>query len=201
MAKIAADTKFEDWTPPWKEGEIDEDKVARLLFNALQSETSATAELKTVKKENGDLTDANEVFKAASDESAKNHDDATKKAVAEVTVKLEKERDQARDELATANRTTDLLQVRVKYPKIDEDDIERLKGDDLEGLLEDAGKFAEKHGLIEGEGEEEEVVEKENPGRRQPRLKTPGDPKIGEGAETSVEKYLTERAAQSAWVS
>lgn len=202
MAKIAADTKFEDWTPPWVEGEIDEAKVAKLLFNALQSETAAVETAKTLKTENAELKAANEVFKAASDEAAKEHDDATKKAVAAVTVKLETERDQEKERADAAERKNDLLQVRVQYPKIDEEDIDRLRGDDLDALLEDAKKFAEKHGLID-DGEEEEVDQSrhdESELRRQPRLRrTPGDPRPAGGSETNMDDYLEKRAQAGIW--
>jgi hypothetical protein len=219
MAKIAADTKFEDWTPPWTEGEIDESKVARLLFNALQSETKAVTDLKESKAKvtelteaNEELTDANDAFKAASEAAKSEQSTEVQKAVAEVQTKLDqanKKLESKDAELAKSNRTNDLLQVRVKFPKIDEDDIERLRGDDLDALLEDAGKFAEKHGLVEGEDDDDDAnqdrdgwTKLEDPSdlRRQPRRpRTAGDPNPGSGKEPDLDGFLAKRAEGSIW--
>ena len=194
MPKIPA--KFEDWTPPWGEGEIDPDVVARLVYNLQLAEQDLTAERKALKTENQTLTEANEVFKAASEESAKSHDDATKKAVAEVRAELEKERDQAKEELAKVKRESDLKEVRIQFPALEEKDLNRLHGDDLDALLEDAKEFAER--LAPPAANEDEDPD-ENVVRRQPRVKTPGDPRPDAGGPIDVDKILAERAQQSAW--
>lgn len=207
--------KFEDWTPPWGEGEIDADKVSRLLFNALSAEQSLTAEKKTLRgelskltTENQELADANEVFKKASDKAKEEHSTDVQKAVAEAEEKVkqaEKKVEAANAKVAEKARENDLLQVRVKFPKIDDEDIDRLRGDDLDALLEDAEKFAEKHGLVAKEDEEQldddaDRWDGDNPLTRQPRsARTPGDPRPAAPAVSGVDELLKRRQGANLW--
>jgi hypothetical protein len=192
---------FSDFKPPWGDDpdSIDPDQLARLIHSLRVSEDEKTAEIRTLKTENQELADANDVFKAASEEASKEHSTEVQKAVAAA----EKERDQAKEELAKVKHESDLKEVRIQFPALEEKDLDRLKGDTLEELLEDAEEFAARIAPPadpddDGNDDDEDL---RNGIRRQPRVKTPGDPKGGEPRATDVDTYLNEKAQQSSWVS
>lgn len=190
---------FSDFKPPWGDDpdSIDPDQLARLIHSLRVSEDEKTEEVRTLKKSNEELTSANEVFKAASDEAAKEHSTEVQKAVKAA----ETERDQAKDALKAKERENDLLKIRVEVPELDEKDLERLKGDDFDALLEDAKEFAARIAPATDPADDPDDNDATTLVRRQPRIRTPLDPEGGKGPDTSVDKYLEQRAAQSSWVS
>lgn len=148
---------FADWPRPWKQGEIDEDKVARLVYN-LKGEIDG---LKTkVAEKDAELAtaatdlDAAKASKSGTDEDAQNEiKDLTKKV---------RDLEAAKGKSLPADETKIFqLQAALRLG-LDEEDAERLRGKDFDEILEDGKDFAKRHG-IELEDDEDDGDRNGNP--------------------------------------
>lgn len=166
MPKLPA---FEDWRRPWTEGEIDEEKAAKLVYNLkLEVEkkddklTEKDAEIATL---TSDL-DTAKASKSGTDEDAQNEIKTLQAKVRD----LEKTSGKARPE---DQRTIDRLTVALKLG-LSEADSKRLVGDTLEEIEADAKVFAAEHGIelpgSDDDGGYDADGSENEPPRRQPEL-------------------------------
>lgn len=142
MAKLPE--KIEDWTPPWeKRGEdFDAEKAAELIFTLMHSEQTLKAEKAGVARQLADaqtkLTEAeNRLAAKPQDEAAKDQEITT------LRTKVQKLESEGRPE---DKRRIDRLTVANNHG-LTAKDAERLVGETLEELEEDAAEFAERLGI------------------------------------------------------
>lgn len=161
--------KYEDWTAPWGDGEIDPDKAGRLLFNALTN-------VEKLKVDKSDLRDKlseseTKVADLEAAATAKPGDEGAKDAqITELTRKVQK--------LEKDGRTQDQDLLRRYEAAMEHGltakDAKRLVGDSLDELLEDAAELAERLGT--GKKDDEGDGDGGTPPRR-----LPGDGELGNG--------------------
>lgn len=141
---------FEDWPRPWKSGELDEDKVARLVYNLKTEVEGHKTKVAEKDAEIATLTtdlDTAKASKSGTDEDAQNTIKDLTKKVRDLEAAQGKARPE--DELTIAR-----LKVGMKLG-LDPEDAERLQGKDYDEILADGKGFAERHGL-EVDDEEDE---------------------------------------------
>lgn len=174
--------KFEDWTPPWGDGEIDADKAARLIFglkkdkvNLQADKTSLAGKLVQVEQDrdakNAKLLEIERKDESESDRLKRENEELRKKAEQPVgeDPKLENAR----------------LRLAIKH-QLTEDQADRLRGKTPEELEADVPKLlASFGGTGRTDDDEDETV------RRTPRTpRSPGDPDPGTPRETSYEELF-----------
>lgn len=140
---------FEKFEWPWKKGEMDEDRVAKLVWNARRDEQAAEEKVQEQRDKVTQLQtklDAAEAAKSGTDaEGQQKIQDLTKELRDLKAAKTDGPRPEDQ-------RTIDQLRVALQLG-LDPEDAERLRGDDFDAILADGKDFAERHG-IELEGDE-----------------------------------------------
>lgn len=143
MAKLPA---YEDWKRPWAEGELDEDRAAKLIYNALQKAEQAGDKLATKLTEKDEeierLTteiDTVKAGKSSTDEETKDELKALRSQVRDLTAKTSAPRPEDQKQI-------DRLNVAIELG-LSKRDANRLVGETYDELLEDAKAFAEEHGI------------------------------------------------------
>lgn len=159
MAKLPA---YEAWTRPWADGEFDEDRAAKLIYNALRKAEQADDKLATKLSEKDDEiarlnseVDDVKASKSGSDEETKEELKALRTQVRELTAKAGESRPEDQ-------KTISQLKVALELglpPK----DAARLQGDSYEDILEDGKVFAQDHGIELPGSEDDEDGGQENP--------------------------------------
>lgn len=182
--------KFEDWTWPWQQGEVDEEKFAKLLFNrtkdlekARERSTTLSAELdqktKDLQASQDDLEDA----RASSGDAGKADAALTEENKTLKRQVRELERDKGKPS-PQAQGEIDRLTVAIKLG-LSLADSKRLVGNTLDEIEADARTFAEEHGIELGneDGANGEQRSNENGEQGPPRrgVIRAGDLKIGSG--------------------
>lgn len=167
---------FEDWKWPWKEGEVDEDRAAKLIFNALKDKEkaedrrkSANDQLEAMQTELDDV----KASKGSSDEDTQDELKDLRKENRELKAgagKLDPEHQKQLD------RLNDVINLVDKgLPKAL---AMRVQGDDTEARMEDARELAEVAGVDFGDedgdkggdsGEDGGNPNPAQPPRQQPR--------------------------------
>lgn len=175
--------KFEDWTPPWGDGEIDAEKAARLIFGlkkdkvALQTDkTSLSARLVETEKDR-DAKQAKILEIERKDES---ETDRLKRENEELKAKAAAPAPGEDPKLENAR-----LRLAIKH-QLTEDQADRLRGKTPEELEADVPKLLASFG---GTGKADEDDEDDTP-RRAPRRRSPGDPDPGSPRESTVDDLL-----------
>lgn len=167
MAKVPSD--FSQWKWPWKEGEVDEEKAAKLIWNARRNEEAAEDKAKELSDKVTEVQaelDTEKGRKSGTDEEGQQKiKDLTKQVrdleaakTALETAKTELETNGRPQDKAENDRLSVALQLGLS-----ERDAKRLVGETKDELLKDAKAFAEEHG-IEIEGDEEDGGEGEEGG-------------------------------------
>jgi hypothetical protein len=137
--------KFEDWTPPWAEGEFDAEAAAKLIFNSLTNVEKLKTDKVALRNE---LTDAETKLTAAENKlAAKPGEESAKDArITELTTELTQLKQSGRPE--DTSRIT-RLEVAIEHG-LTAKDAARLVGDSPEELAEDAAELAERLGVGKG---------------------------------------------------
>lgn len=177
MAKVAE--SFGEFKWPWEKGEVDEEKVAKLIWNARRAEEAAEEKAKLSADKVTDLQaklDAAEAAKSGTDEegqqkikdlSAKVRDlEASNTTLSTEKAKLESE-GRPQDKLENA-RMSVALELGLSLR-----DAKRLVGENRDELLEDAKAFAEEHGLELNEGDDDTDDEGGNSNSGKPPVREP----------------------------
>lgn len=146
---------FDDWKWPWKQGEVDEEKAARLIFNARKAEETAVDKAKVADEKNTTLTaelDAEKARKSGTDEDGQQQiQDLTKQV---------RELEAAKTKLETEGRPEDKQEIDRHSVALElglsARDAKRLVGKDRDELLEDAKAFAKEHGIDLGDEDEDD---------------------------------------------
>lgn len=143
---------FDEWTRPWKAGELDEEAAARLVYNARKSEQEAKESLSTAKAEletvRSDL-DAERVRKAEPDPEVQDQ----LKALLKENRELKTATGSARPE---DQRKIDQLTVALELG-FTATQAARLQGDTYDDLLADGKVLAKDLGIdTEDEGGEQQ---------------------------------------------
>jgi hypothetical protein len=139
-----------DWTPPWEEGQIDEEKAKRLLFNALLGEQTARESVALARQEKDDAIEAREdaerklAAKPQADETVKDQ------TIADLQKQLDKINKDGRPE---DKSRIDRLTVAIDHG-LTARDADRLVGKTPEELAEDAAELAERLGIVKDDGEQ-----------------------------------------------
>lgn len=130
--------KVDDWTPPWKKGELDEDKAAGLVFN-LEKNLEKEKEAKSVAKR--ELAEAQAtVATLEAQASGKPKEDGDKDIkISELTAELAKLKKDGRPE---DRLLVEKYEVALEVGGLSLRDAKRLVGDDRDELTEDAKDLA-----------------------------------------------------------
>lgn len=156
--------EFKEWTRPWKDGEVDEEQAARLIYNLkVDLEKAATKHAEVITAKDAEIEakqvelDSALAGKAGTDAEAQTEIKDLRKQVRELTEQTGKTRpeDQAKIDRLTVAHTLGLSLA----------DSARLVGDNYDELLEDGKVFAKDHG-IDVDGDEDES-EGDAPGAQQ----------------------------------
>jgi polyhydroxyalkanoate synthesis regulator phasin len=154
--------EFDDWKWPWDKGEVDEEKAARLVYNARKAEETATEKLSAEKTKVSSLE--SELDDAKSAQSG--GDAATQQTIKDLRKKVSDL--EGAEATARPEDVKQIAQLRAAVQLgLSERDSKRLVGDDFDEILADAKEFAREHG-IEIEGNEGEDDEGENDGEPSP---------------------------------
>lgn len=165
VARIPA--KFEDWTPPWADGEFDEEKAAKLIFGLSTDKQKLSDSVTTVKAEKATVVEELESTKKDLEAAQAKGDNS-----GEIT-KLQDKVKGLEGDLAKA--TTRNLQVEVAIEKkIPLAQAKRLAGSTKEELEADADEFLKDFSPQAG-GEHEQDEDETDRLSSAPRLSTPGD--------------------------
>jgi hypothetical protein len=179
--------KFEDWTWPWTKGEVDEERLAKLLYStrkdleaAKDRSTTLSSENETLKTElekaHDDLEDAREGGAGQADSQLTEENKSLKRQVRE----LERDRGKRSPE---DQKEVDRLTVALKLG-LSLADSKRLVGSTLDEIEADARQFAEDHGIDIGDGDGGESngnAEKGNDGPPRKGVVRPSDLTTGSG--------------------
>ena len=143
--------KFEDWTPPWGDGEFDADKAATLIFSSLKNVEKLKDEKASARTA---LTEAEtKLSDAEAKLAAKPGEESAKDAkITELTQELTKLRNDGRPE--DVSRIT-RLEVAIEHG-LTAKDASRLVGETPEELAEDAAELAERLGGKQNDQQEEQ---------------------------------------------
>lgn len=152
MPKLPA--KFEDWTPPWADGEFDEDKAARLVFNALSGQEKAKARATAAEADLEKVTEERDGFKAKVESQGSSETDLQKALTAEQarTRDLQKKLDDVKDYDSLVSER-DRLDVALELG-LTKSQAKRLVGKDRDELAADAEELAKDLGITTGAGED-----------------------------------------------
>lgn len=153
MAKL---TTFEEWTRPWKDGEFDEEKAAKLIFarsldlqkakEKLSESTAELDQLKTAVEEKDEEIDELKSSKAPADDSTK---DTEIKTLKRQVRELEKEQGKISPEVQVQ---IDRLEVALEKG-LSLSNAKRLVGKDREELEADADVLRRDLGLSDPDDE------------------------------------------------
>ena len=164
---------FDDWKWPWDKGEVDEEKAARLIFNARKAEETATDKAKAAEETNATLTadlDAEKARKSGTDAEGQ-------QKIQELTKQV-RELEAAKTKLETEGRPEDKLEnarlsVALELGLTDRD-AKRLVGKDRDELLKDGKIFAKEHNLIDDDEQDPDDDDTGNgEGGSQPPVRQP----------------------------
>jgi hypothetical protein len=182
---------FDDWEAPFDPEEVDGDKALRLIYSIRKDEHKLKTKLKAKTEEAEELSQAVTVYKEA-EEAAKREGEteteALKRQVEALNKKLE-EKPEEGDNLEAAR-----LRIALKHG-LTERQANRLVGEDVDELEEDAEALIEELGLNSdddetddkaGDDENEDAVKL----RRRPQGRTPLDPKPNAGKDIDVIKDI-----------
>jgi len=133
---------FEEWKWPWEKGEVDEEKAARLIYNARSAEEAAEAKVKERDEKIATLTsqlDDEKARKSGTDEEAQQELKDLRKENRELKEAGGKPRPEDQAEIDKLSVGLELgLSLR---------DAKRLVGKDRDEILEDGKAFAREHGI------------------------------------------------------
>lgn len=166
--------KFEDWEAPWKEGEFDAEKAAKLIYNLSKDKhsqgeriTTLRSEVDGLKDERDDLTDERDALLAKGGkkdgEQGSPDEDTVAKAVqaalAAAGIKPKSTKEQRREaEQADGGSNLEAARLRIALKMgLTEAQANRLVGKTAEELEADAEAYIEEHGLGstgDGDGED-----------------------------------------------
>lgn len=168
--------KFEDWTPPWGDGEFDEDKAKRLVFNALLGQQKAKEDASQLRTEKTAV--AEELAEVKDKLGNGSQADATAQAaeLVELKAKVRKlENDGRPEDKAKIERLT----VAIDHG-LTARDAERLVGETPEELADDAADLAERLGITKqddgGQGNPPPSNRPQSTGDLRDGHERPGDP-------------------------
>jgi polyhydroxyalkanoate synthesis regulator phasin len=172
--------KVEDWTPPWADGEFDEDKAKGLIFNSFKNVEKLKAEKSTLTSEKAEaerkLADAE--AKLSDKPKAEEAKDAEITRLKSELAKLENGRP---EDLTLIEK----YRVALEVGGLTLRDAERLVGVDHDELVEDARDLSERLGNSKGDGDD--GGSSRQPPRRQPEPITPkGNGSGDDGTKTVV---------------
>jgi len=147
---------FDDWKWPWDKGEVDEEKAARLIFNARKAEETATDKVKVAEEKLTTTTaelDAEKARKSGTDEDGQKQIQALTQQVRELET--------AKTKLETEGRPEDKLEnarlsVALELGLTDRD-AKRLVGKDRDELLKDGKIFAKEHNLLDDDEDDDDT--------------------------------------------
>ena len=161
--------EFDDWKWPWDKGEVDEEKAARLVYNARKAEETAAEKLSEQKTRvselEGELGDAR---------SAQSGDQAaTEKTISELRKKVGEL--EGADPTARPEDTRQIAQLQVALELgLTARDAKRLVGDDYDEILADGKDFAKDHGIeIPGENSDDDDDEGDDDESTAPPIQSP----------------------------
>lgn len=163
---------FDDWKWPWDKGEVDEEKAARLIFNARKAEETATDKAKAAEETNATLTadlDAEKARKSGTDEEGQKQIQSLTKQVRELEAAKTKLETEGRPEDKLEN---DRLSVALELGLSDRD-AKRLVGKNRDELLADAKEFAKEHNLLDEDDDDEDDDDTGGENDTQPPVRQP----------------------------
>lgn len=173
---------FDDWDAPFDPDEVDGEKALRLIYQIRKDEHRLKARLAKKDEKLEETEQALTVFKEAAEAAEREGEsetDALKRQIEALQKKI--------DEKPAENLEAARLRIALKY-NLTERQANRLVGDDVEALEEDAEALIEELGLNKNESEsqreENDHVREEEPDaelRRRPRGRAPLDPKPDAG--------------------
>lgn len=149
--------KFEDWTPPWGDGEFDADKAARLVYNLHVDKEALQGKVAEVETERQALQGKVDEFET--------------KDLSEID-RLKRENEKLKTEKpASAGESKETIRLRVALEKgLTLAQAKRLAGDTEDELSADADAYLQEHGLTGGNRDSED--EKPPSARATGRVKT-----------------------------
>lgn len=169
VAKVAE--SFEEFKWPFDKGEADEEKLAKLIWNARRSEEAALDKAKVSSDKVAEIQAELDTTKA----SKSGTDEAGQQKIKDLTVQV---RDLEAAKAASADgRPEDKLEIDRLTVALElglsARDAKRLVGKDKDELTEDAKAFAKEHGINlgddDGDEEDEDDDDEDNaPPTRQP---------------------------------
>lgn len=158
MAKLPA---FDEWKRPWTAGEVDEEKLARLVYNLKVDVEKRDDKIAAKDEELNTLTSELDTVKA-SKASPDPEVQEELKALRTENRELKKNSDVTRPQ---DQKKIDRLEVALTLG-LSAADAKRLVGETREELEEDAKVFAKDHGIeLAGENEQEQEPERPKPTR------------------------------------
>jgi hypothetical protein len=189
---------FEKFEWPWKKGEVDEERVAKLVWHARLDEETAENKVKELKTEVSTLQTQLDEAKA----SKQGTDADAQQTIKDLQTKV-RELEQSNAELKTAKeklesegRPEDTLEnARLSVALetgLSLSDAKRLVGKDRDELLADAKIFAEEHGIeLLGDDDGDEGDDGDDDGGSQPPQRTP-KPNLRTGAGSGKVKVASD---------
>lgn len=164
---------FDDWKWPWEKGEVDEEKAARLIFNARRAEETATDKAHAAEEKVSTVTaelDAEKARKSGTDEDGQQQIQNLTKQVRELEA--------AKTKLETEGRPEDKLEIDRHAVALElglsARDAKRLVGKNREELEADAKAFAKEHGIDLGdEDDDDDDALGDDPDGSKPPVRTP----------------------------
>lgn len=192
---------FDDWKWPWEKGEVDEEKAARLIFNARRAEETATDKAHAAEEKVSTVTaelDAEKARKSGTDEDGQQQIQNLTKQVRELEA--------AKTKLETEGRPEDKLEIDRHAVALElglsARDAKRLVGKDRDELLEDAKAFAKEHGIDLGDEDDDDDDDLgDDPDGSKPPVRTPlrtGSRKTTP-TDTPSDTAAAEKALPSLW--
>lgn len=141
--------KYEDWTPPWGEGEFDEDKAKRLVYNALLGQQKAKDTSVELRTENDTLKTSLAAAEAKVGDKGK-ADSEKDTELAALRAENRKLTTEGRDEDKSLIQRLDIALDHGLTKR----DARRLVGNTPEELEDDAKDFAERLGISKNDDDD-----------------------------------------------
>lgn len=172
MGKVPED--FNDWKWPWTEGEIDEEKAARLIWNARRQEEAAHDKAKTLETQVETLTGELDTAKAAKsglDETGQQRLTELERENRDLKSKDGKSQPQDQKRIWQLETALEL--------GLSKRDASRLVGETQEEIAEDGRQFAKDHNIAlagDDEGGEDHEGDEDGgdeDGERRPPIQEP----------------------------
>lgn len=164
--------KFEDWTPPWAEGEFDADRAAKLIH-------SLKVDKETLQERVNETASERDQYKNSLDEKSREGESEVDRLKRELA-----DRDTRLAEAGKTSLETMKLRAALKVG-LRAEHVNRLVGETEEELEADAKV------LLDSFGGQAKQDDENPPPRTRPRpRRTPGDPAPENGDDLTVEQML-----------